>query len=67
MGIGDTAEAGIVVFTFAALRVIRRADVELAQWIFENVYPERGSFVFQAPRVGLEPTTCRLTAGRCYH
>lgn len=21
----------------------------------------------ETPRVGLEPTTCRLTAGRCYH
>ena len=62
MRVGLAAPIRIIVLDFPALRIITRPDVELAGWVFEDGDPEC-FFSVQAPRVGFEPTTNRLTAG----
>jgi hypothetical protein len=54
---------GVVVFRETANRIVAGTDVESPSTVLQDVDPTSNLLVFQAPRVGFEPTTRRLTAG----
>ena len=47
----------VVVLRDAAVKIISRADVELARSVFKDVGPELRLAACQTPRAGLEPAT----------
>ena len=47
----------VVMFFHTAIKVISRADVELACSVFKDVCPELRFAECQTPRAGLEPAT----------
>jgi hypothetical protein len=57
----DWAATGVVVFRQSSFRIVAEADVESPCAIFQDMHPEKLRFLGQAPQVGFEPTTRRLT------
>ena len=46
-----------IVFCNATFQIACRADIKPARWILQDIHIECARLFFQAPRVGLEPTT----------
>ena len=60
---GHLPPIGFIVLQHTVRQIVRVADVELTFGVLQHVRPELHNRFAQAPRVGLEPTTRRLTAG----
>src|SRR5436190_1835128 len=54
----------LVVFCAALNRIVAGTDVESPSTVLQDVDPTSNLLVFQAPRVGFEPTTRRLIPRR---
>src|SRR5438552_14054928 len=64
VGERKVTSGGVVVFRETANRIVAGTDVESPSTVLQDVDPTSNLLVFQAPRVGFEPTTRRLIARR---